>query len=206
MKFEEQLKAADGHRFQEALANFIVDLNPEVVVETGHGVSSLFILQALDAQAKGRLHSVDPAPWYPHAIEHPRLTLWKGMANQMLPDVFAQTGPWDLFLHDGNHEAVGMTFDLEFAFAALRPGGWIVCDDYTWGETATQPGTWASFLRRHGLTAIGMGSTEMTQKPDGAFCLTNAMSAARWSLQCRAMAADAQAFHVGPIHPAFAGQ
>ncbi len=152
---------AGAPHFGEQLGRFINDLSPSVVVETGYGVSTLFILAALDANGLGDLISVDPKPWFPDRIEHPRNVLVERKSVDALPEIFRRTGPWDLFLHDSNHDVECMTFELEFAYGCIKPDGWIACDDHTWGNH----GAWAKFRQRWGLGEIMLGSLAMVQKP-----------------------------------------
>lgn len=146
----------DGSRYQEQLANFIVTNKLKTIVETGYGVSTVFIAYAIkhnfDMQ-DSRLFSVDPKPWFDKMLTMPQHELINQNSYDGLPDLFLKTGAWDMFLHDGNHDIKAQTFDLEFSYSCLRNGGVIACDDYTWGNHKA----WQDFLERHGLKELKMG-------------------------------------------------
>jgi len=93
-------------------------LRPEVVVETGvaNGVSSAFILKALDDNAKGRLYSIDlhcregisvpPGKQLGWVIpKHLKLkwNLMLGESTKVLPGLLRKLGSIDIFLHDSRH-------------------------------------------------------------------------------------------------------
>lgn len=116
-------------------------LKPNKVVETGvaHGLTSRFILEALERNGFGHLWSIDLPPieqaWreqvgmavgdrYPH-----RWTLIKGSSRRRLPALLRELGEIDLFIHDSLHSERNVSFELDRAWAALRPGGAIVVDD-----------------------------------------------------------------------------
>ena len=117
-------------------------LRPTNVVETGvaHGVTSRFILEALELNGGvGHLWSVDLPP-----LEHvwreqigmavggrysARWSYIRGSSKRHLPDLFSQLGQIDLFVHDSLHSEHNVRFEIDSAWAALRPGGAIVVDD-----------------------------------------------------------------------------
>jgi Methyltransferase domain len=122
-------------------------LRPRNVVETGvlHGVTSRFILEALERNGVGHLSSVDLPP-----LEHDyqdltgmavgdrfqtRWSLHKGSSRRLLPGILSKLGQIDLFVHDSMHSEHNVRFELETAWAALRPGGAMVVDDIdgNWG-------------------------------------------------------------------------
>jgi hypothetical protein len=122
-------------------------LQPENVVETGvaHGVTSRFILEALERNGRGHLSSIDLPPiervWREHvglAVTdryRGRWTYIKGPSRLRLPRLLAQLGKIDLFIHDSLHSERNVRFELDRAWASLRPGGAIVVDDVdaNWG-------------------------------------------------------------------------
>jgi hypothetical protein len=123
-------------------------LRPNVVVETGvaHGVSSRFILEALDRNAgDGHLWSVDHPPlehvWHEQigmAVGGRHASRWSyvsGSSRRRLPGIFSELGQIDLFVHDSLHSEHNVLFEMDHAWAALRPGGAIVVDDIdaSWG-------------------------------------------------------------------------
>jgi hypothetical protein len=122
-------------------------LQPKNVVETGvaHGVTSRFILEALERNGRGHLSSIDLPP-----IERDRrldvgvavgdryADRWsyiKGPSRLRLPKLLARLGEIDLFIHDSLHSARNVRFELDRAWAHLRPGGALVVDDIdaNWG-------------------------------------------------------------------------
>jgi hypothetical protein len=122
-------------------------LRPENVVETGvaHGVTSRFILEALERNGNGRLSSIDLPPVEKDWREQvgvavgdryaKRWTYVKGLSRLRLPKLLAQLGKIDLFIHDSLHSERNVRFELDRAWAALRPGGALVVDDVdaNWG-------------------------------------------------------------------------
>ncbi len=122
-------------------------LKPARVIETGvaHGVTSRFILEALARNGGGHLWSIDLPP-----IERDlrkqvgmavgdryagRWTYIEGSSRRRLPGMLSQLGQIDLFIHDSMHSERNVRFELDQAWAALKPGGAIVVDDVdaNWG-------------------------------------------------------------------------
>jgi hypothetical protein len=128
-------------------------LRPRSVVETGvlHGVTSRFILEALERNGVGHLWSIDLPP-----LEHvwqdeigiavggrfrARWSYIRGSSKRRLRGVLSKLGQIDIFIHDSRHSEQNVRFEVDRAFAALRPGGAIVVDDIdaNWGfRTFTQ--------------------------------------------------------------------
>ena len=123
-------------------------LRPFNVVETGvaRGVTSRFILEALERNGCGHLWSVDrPPPLDPDLREQVaaavnshcrrRWSYIKGTSRRRLPALLAQLGSIDLFLHDSIHTEYNTRFELDQAWRVLRRGGVAVVDDIdlNWG-------------------------------------------------------------------------
>jgi Methyltransferase domain len=122
-------------------------LRPKNVVETGvaHGVTSRFILEALEKNGSGHLSSIDLPPmervWREQvglAVSESHAGRWtyiKGPSRLRLPKLLSQLGQIDLFIHDSLHSERNVRFELDRAWANLRPGGAIVVDDVdaNWG-------------------------------------------------------------------------
>ena len=122
-------------------------LRPRNVVETGvaHGVTSRFILEALEWNDSGHLWSIDHPPlehvWHDQiglAVGGRYPTRWSyisGSSKRRLPKVLSQVGQVDLFIHDSLHSAHNVRFEVDRAWASLRTGGAIVVDDIdaNWG-------------------------------------------------------------------------
>jgi hypothetical protein len=117
-------------------------LTPSTVVETGvaRGLTSRVILEALAANGKGRLWSVDlPHLFHPElhsqtgaAIpgrRHNRWTYVRGSSRRRLPGLLSELGEIDMFIHDSLHTARNMQFEMRLTWPALRPGGIMLVDD-----------------------------------------------------------------------------
>jgi len=122
-------------------------LRPTLAVETGvcYGVTSAYLLQAMQTNGNGHLHSIDLPPLAKNAdqyvgslIPHPlrdRWTLHRGSAQRLLPPLLQRLGQIDFFLHDSLHTYQNMKLEFAAAWAALRPGGLLISDDIE-GNTA----------------------------------------------------------------------
>ncbi|WGD54976.1 class I SAM-dependent methyltransferase [Bradyrhizobium sp. CB1650] len=127
--------------FVRAIWCLVRHLKPRNVVETGvaHGVTSRFILEALERNANGHLWSIDRPPmepeWRPQigvAVGHRFRDRWSyilGSSRRRLPSLLKQLGQIDLFIHDSLHSERNVRFELDHAWPVLRPGGAIVVDD-----------------------------------------------------------------------------
>jgi predicted O-methyltransferase YrrM len=116
-------------------------LDPAVVVETGvaYGVSSAFILKALEENGRGVLHSVDLPPLRQRYNEfwgiavnealRPRWSIHRGSSERVLPGLLEEVGAVDLFLHDSLHTYRNMRREFEAVWPRLRTGGVILADD-----------------------------------------------------------------------------
>jgi methyltransferase family protein len=117
-------------------------LKPNNVVETGvaHGVTSRFILEALERNGgDGHLWSIDRPPiereWKQQigiAVGGAFRNRWSyilGSSRRRLPALLGRLGQIDLFIHDSLHSERNVRFELERAWAVLRPGGAVVVDD-----------------------------------------------------------------------------
>jgi hypothetical protein len=116
-------------------------LRPKNIVETGvaHGVTSRFILEALERNGVGHLWSIDLPPmervWQKQvgiAVDGRYPDRWsyiKGSSRRRLPQLLSRVGEIDLFIHDSLHSERNVRFELDRAWAALRPGGAVVVDD-----------------------------------------------------------------------------
>jgi hypothetical protein len=117
-------------------------LKPANVVETGvaRGFTSRIVLEALERNGTGHLWSVDlPPPLRPDL--HPQIGAavtdrlrhrWSyvaGSTRRRLPALLSQLGQIDLFIHDSAHTEDNMRFELNRAWAALVPGGFVIADD-----------------------------------------------------------------------------
>jgi predicted O-methyltransferase YrrM len=116
-------------------------LRPDVVVETGvaYGVSSAFILKALDENGGGTLHSIDLPPlrreyeryWgiaVPEVLKG-RWVLHRGSSAGTLPGLLRNLKTVDLFLHDSLHTRRNMRREIETVWPHLNTGGVVLADD-----------------------------------------------------------------------------
>ena len=116
-------------------------LEPDTVVETGvaYGVSSAYILKALEQNGRGLLHSVDLPPlrrqyerFWGLAVPDGLREAWRlhrGSSRLVLPDLLLKTGPVDLFIHDSLHTRRNMGREFEAVWPNLSPGGLLLADD-----------------------------------------------------------------------------
>ena len=67
--------------------------------------------------------------WVPTALLPNRVPGWR------IPGLLSQLGTIDLFIQDSRHTERNVRFELDHAWAAVRPGGAIVVDDIdlNWG-------------------------------------------------------------------------
>lgn len=142
-------------RFYRILLYVIVRaIKPKIIIETGvmHGLSSSFILKAIEKNEEGRLFSID-APSYketgpvnqdnftetlPHGkepgwiIPSTMKKNWElkiGKSRDVLPSLIDSKGQLDFFIHDSEHTYENMMFELKLAWEKLRSGGIIICDN-----------------------------------------------------------------------------
>lgn len=120
---------------------------PERIFETGiaNGVSSAYLLLAMERNQKGSLHSIDvndgsflPAGkkvgWIvPEWLRH-RWTVHLGDTRELLPQLLTQVSPLDIFIHDSLHTYDHMKFEYEQAYPHIRPGGILISDDALWNS------------------------------------------------------------------------
>jgi predicted O-methyltransferase YrrM len=117
-------------------------LEPELILETGvaNGVSSAYLLLALNKNSKGRLHSIGLADpeflpagkalgWLVPAWLTERWTLHVGDARNLLPELLPRIGPLDIFIHDSLHTYEHMLWEFQAASPSLRSGGLLIADD-----------------------------------------------------------------------------
>jgi len=115
-------------------------LRPQTVVETGvaYGLSSAFILQALEVNGQGRLFSIDLPPLgknpdaavgmlIPDKLKQ-RWELHRGTSRRMLPGLLRDRTV-DIFVHDSLHTYRTMRWEFDAVWPRLRPGGVVLSDD-----------------------------------------------------------------------------
>ncbi|HLW60004.1 MAG TPA: class I SAM-dependent methyltransferase [bacterium] len=117
-------------------------LRPACIVETGvaRGFTTRVILEALERNGSGHLWSIDLPPALKPELHRQvgaavldrlrhRWSYLKGSSAQRLPGLLARLGQIDLFIHDSRHTERTVRFELDRAWAALRPGGVLIVDD-----------------------------------------------------------------------------
>jgi hypothetical protein len=117
-------------------------LRPQKIVETGvaRGVTTRFLLEALERNGAGHLWSIDLPPPLDRSLHaqigiavprslHHRWTYVRGSSRRRLPTLLERIRPIDLFVHDSAHTARNLLFELEHAWPALSLNGFVVADD-----------------------------------------------------------------------------
>jgi len=126
---------------------------PDTMLETGiaNGVSSAYLLLAMERNRKGSLHSIDvndgsflppgkQVGWIvPEWLRH-RWTVHLGDARELLPQVLGSIGRLDIFIHDSMHTYEHMKFEYEQAYPHIRPGGILISDDVLWNSAFSEFG------------------------------------------------------------------
>ena len=129
----------------EELAAFCYSMvrlrKPSTVVETGvgRGVTSYYVLQALEENAKGHLYSIE-LPWlrrgyrrlvgkFVPASLRPRWTLIFGPGACETRRILATVGTIDMFVHDSAHTYLNQLAEYRIALAGMKTGGILISDD-----------------------------------------------------------------------------
>jgi hypothetical protein len=127
--------------FVRAIWYLVRQMRPATVVETGvaHGVTSRFILEALEKNGRGHLWSIDRPPIDPEwqeqigiAVDDRLRHRWsyiRGSSRQQLPGLLSTLGKVDLFVHDSLHSERNVRFEMDSVWRTLPSGGAIVVDD-----------------------------------------------------------------------------
>lgn len=156
----------EGDRFSIQLGEFIKE-RPELktIVETGFGISSLFMVKGMSVDAK--LYSIDTGPWAPFMIDHPNHTFINKRSIDAILDLYFLVGPFDLVLTDGSHSCKAQTYEYNVLWEFLKPGCTMANDDISWSNH----GSFAKFVKERGLTPWQMGDLWCVTKPkEFGFC------------------------------------
>jgi predicted O-methyltransferase YrrM len=127
---------------------------PNIFIETGvmHGLTSSFILEALKKNQKGKLLSIDYPSYFDSGpsnkdgyldtlppkkepgwiVSDENIKKWDlrlGKSIDVLPKLDKSDLPIDIFLHDSEHTYETMTFEMEFAWKNMSPGGILIVDN-----------------------------------------------------------------------------
>lgn len=155
---------------------------PSVFVETGvaYGVTSSFILKALEINGSGKLYSVDRAPFVPRAahfigalipeeLRH-NWQLHRGESKKLLPPLLSKLGGVDVFLHDSRHTYGNMRAEFRAVAPYLSKRGILIADDVNrnvafqeW-VTETHPAFWATATEISKESLFGI--SVFLEKPD----------------------------------------
>jgi hypothetical protein len=116
-------------------------VRPTTVVETGvaYGVTTAFILAALEMNGHGQLHSVDRPPWVPGGESHVgaaiperlkgRWTLHSGSSKRVLPGLLSELGAVDVFVRDSLYTYRTVKRELRAAEPWLSSTSVVMADD-----------------------------------------------------------------------------
>jgi hypothetical protein len=128
-------------------------LRPDVVVETGvaYGVTSAYVLAALDENGRGALHSVDLPPLGREADAHVgalvppalrgRWAVHRGASRRVLPALLDRLGPIGVFVHDSLHTYLNVRDELRLVGPRLGRPAAVVIDD---ADMNGAPDEWAT--------------------------------------------------------------
>jgi predicted O-methyltransferase YrrM len=170
----------DGYDEGQRLYRLLRELRPQVAVETGvcNGVSTAFVLLALEDNGEGELYSIDlpevageeyqegkfwdgkggavipPGKEPGWMVPPPLRARWHlalGRSQDELPPLLERVGEIDFFMHDSEHSYECMSFEFRTAWEALREGGVLVADDVN-VNTA-----WAEFAHEVGREPEALG-------------------------------------------------
>lgn len=125
-------------RDQLSLHALVYALQPRRVIETGvaSGASSTMILEQLAHQSDAMLVSIEiegpKSAFYGELIPEHLRPFWQLHIQKdqpLLPELLAEIGEIDLFLHDSRHSVYHMLWEYELAWQYLRPGGCLASHD-----------------------------------------------------------------------------
>ena len=111
--------------------SIIRERQPDTIIETGigRGVTSTFILAALQKNGHGKLISIDKGTETGQLVVNGLKLNWErkiGKTSDVLPTI---DQPIDIFLHDSLHTYDNMSFEFEWANQHLPSGGLVLSHD-----------------------------------------------------------------------------
>lgn len=125
-------------------------MQPDIVVETGFGATTVAFLEAMKLNSRGHLYSIDllleegddgaryrdhnPYLSYLNVYKGKSLTFIKGDSKIELPKLFEKIGKVDLFYHDSLHTYEHMNFEYTIAYPYLKDNGILLSDDIYWNH------------------------------------------------------------------------
>jgi len=136
----------------------IRELKPEIIIETGvhRGVSSLFMLQALEDNNKGKLYSIDlplanyltddrgstkstlSAEKVGVCVTETLRNRWElilGDSKKELPKLLSSLKSIDMFLHDSKHTYEHMMWEFNTIWPSLSEDAILISDDTNWNSS-----------------------------------------------------------------------
>jgi len=121
---------------------------PECIVETGvaNGVSSSYLLLALQKNKRGHLHSIGLGDttflpggrdlgWLVPEWLRPAWHVHLGDARDILPGLLKHLGKIGIFIHDSLHTYDHMMWEFDTAYPYLLSGGLLISDDALWNNS-----------------------------------------------------------------------
>jgi hypothetical protein len=149
-------------------------LRPNIVVETGvaYGVTTAFILKALESNGKGNLHSIDLPPLGKNANKFvgylvpeelkDRWFLHRGVSKRVFPKLLPQLKKVDIFVHDSLHTYWNIRYELQSVTPYLSRPAIVIADDIqnnsAFQEWAlkTSPTAWWTFQEKDKDSVAGV--------------------------------------------------
>jgi len=120
---------------------------PDCIVETGvaNGVSSSYLLLALQKNKRGQLHSIGLGDtgflpvgkdlgWLVPNWLRAGWQVHFGDAREILPGLLNRLGKIGVFIHDSLHTYDHMMWEFETAYPHLLSGGLLISDDALWNN------------------------------------------------------------------------
>ena len=162
---------------------------PMAIVETGvcYGVTSSFMLKALQVNGQGSLYSIDLPPLGENAdafvgrlIPADLRRNWKlnrGSSRKLLSGILRSIGDVDMFVHDSLHTYRNMRFEFELVAPHLTADAIVVADDiegnaafYEWSRNAHP--IYSTVLREHAkrksLLGVAVCGKNQVEHPEAA--------------------------------------
>jgi len=151
---------------------------PAQVLETGvcYGVTTAFVLKALDENGAGELHSIDLPPLGRRAEDfvgflvprslRSRWRLHRGTTKALLPRLLEAIAPVNFFIHDSLHSYRNMSRELRTISPSLARPGIVVSDDIDdnpafdrWAREV-RPQYWAALAQETKQSLLGIAVLE----------------------------------------------
>ena len=132
---------------------------PDIAVETGvaSGVSSSYILCALEQNKHGQLYSIDLPSWQenqsgwmiPDYLRH-RWHLILGKSSEKLAPLLKKVTEIDIFLHDSEHSYQNMLWEFQTAWTYLKAGGLLLSHNIDINDA------FSDFCQDHGVKGYSL--------------------------------------------------